>query len=92
LGAEKNRRRKQKKKQSRRDRHEDEQFKQLSVKMVGLSNMISLMSVSKHSGAVQPYTLEPNKLGGMSEIGSKFGAFCYFPGMTDQSKQPTGNR
>jgi len=83
LKTDKNRRRKDKKKASRRDRLGDEQFKILASKMVGLSNMISLLTVSKQSAPYEHLAADPNKFGGIHQIGSKFGAFCNFPGMME---------
>jgi hypothetical protein len=58
--------------------------------MVGLSNMISLMSVSQHSDTNESFRVQPSKLGGINTIGSKFGAFGYFPGLVDESKSNSG--
>jgi hypothetical protein len=51
--------------------------------MVGLSNMISLLNVSKQSAPYEHLAGDPNKFGGIHQIGSKFGAFYNFPGMME---------
>ena len=83
LKTDKNRKYKDKKKAYRRERHGDEQFKRLASKMVGLSNMISLLTVSKQSAPYEHLGADPIKFGGIHPIGSKFGAFCNFPGIME---------
>jgi hypothetical protein len=54
-------------KKGKRDAMNDEQFKKLSWKMIGLSNMLSLMNVTKGPNRFMPLqNFGASKLGGIN--------------------------
>ena len=86
-------RNKKRSKKSRKEHHGDESFKRLTLKMIGLSNMISLMNLTKHSSIVQPSKMIGTKLGGIDsnisfdcQIAPSMKSLSFVPGMIEQLK------
>jgi hypothetical protein len=70
----------------------DEQFRKLSWKMIGLSNILSLMNVTKGTNTFMPHQdYGASKMGGINDsvsalYGTQRGGFSNMPGQLESLK------